>query len=249
VYQVECAHSRLCRTLVVIAAVAVLSAAILIGSCAKRWAHLEPSKMTPGIFLDSERAILPPGFVPGNPTILPPGWRGLPDEGLTLTEASEGFVPDLYDDASGNCSIAFGHLIKRARCDGSEPIEFQDGLSKATGAELLVRDMLLAQAEVQQEVTAKLSDGEYAALCDFVYNVGGTNFRKSTLRKVINNNELERVPGQFRRWVLAGGRPWSGLRTRRNNEIALFFDGLPLPRALPPAGEDLSVIDIRTGEQ
>ncbi|MBV8454820.1 MAG: lysozyme [Deltaproteobacteria bacterium] len=109
--------------------------------------------------------------------------------------------------------------------------------------------MLIAQAEVQREVTAKLSNGEYAALCDFVYNVGGTNFRRSTLRKVINNNELERVPGQFQRWVLAGGRRWSALRTRRNNEIVLFFDGLSLPRALPPTGEDLSAIDVRTGEQ
>jgi len=205
--------------------------------------------MTPGIFLDSDRSLLPPGFESGSGAILPRGWRGLPSKGLTLTEDSEGFVPDLYDDAGGHCSIAFGHLIKTSGCDGSEPGEFRYGLSRARGAELLVRDMLMAQADVQREVTAKLLDGEYSALCDFVYNVGGTNFRKSTLRRVINNNELERVPGQFRRWVLAGGRRSSGLRTRRNNEVALFFDGLPLPRALPPAGEDLSVIDIRTGEQ
>jgi len=232
-----------------IAALGVLGANILIASCAKRWAHTNLSKMTPGIFLDSERALLPPGLMSGSRAILLPGWRGLSDQGLMLTEDSEGFVPDLYNDAAGYCSIAFGHLIKRARCDGSEPAEFEDGMSRARGTELLVRDMLIAQAEVQMEVTAKLSDGEYAALCDFVYNVGGANFRRSTLRKVVNHYQLERVPGQFRRWVLAGGRRSSALRTRRNNEIALFFEGLSLPRALPPAGEDLSVIDVRIGEQ
>ena len=245
----EGAYSLSARIVTAIAALGVLGANILIVSCAKRWTHPNLSKMTPGIFLDSERALLPPGLMSGSRAILPSGWRGLPDQGLTLTEGSEGFVPDLYNDAAGYCSIAFGHLIKRARCDGSEPAEFQDGVSRARGTELLVRDMLIAQAEVQREVTAKLSDGEYAALCDFVYNVGGTNFRRSTLRKVVNHNQLEQVPGQFRRWVLAGGRRSSALRTRRNNEIALFFDSLHLPRALPPAGEDLSVIDIRTGEQ
>ena len=245
----EGAHSPSARTIMAIAALGVLGANILIASCAKRWAHPNLSKMTPGIFLDSERALLPPGLMSGSRAILPPGWRGLSDQGLMLTEDSEGFVPDLYNDAAGYCSIAFGHLIKRARCDGSEPAEFEDGMSRARGTELLVRDMLIAQAEVQMEVTAKLSDGEYAALCDFVYNVGGANFRRSTLRKVVNHYQLERVPGQFRRWVLAGGRRSSALRTRRNNEIALFFEGLSLPRALPPAGEDLSVIDVRIGEQ
>jgi lysozyme len=245
----ECTYSAPRRTLTAVLAPVVLGAVSLVTSCAKSEVHPQLAKMTPGIFLDSDRSLLPPGFESGSGAILPPGWRGLPNNGLSLTEASEGFVPDLYDDAAGYCSIGFGHLIKRAGCDGSEPAEFRYGLSRARGAELLVRDMLIAQAEVQRGVTAKLSNGEYAALCDFVYNIGGRNFRRSTLRKVINNNELERVPGQFRRWVLAGGRRWSALRTRRNNEIALFFEGLSLPRTLPPEGEDLSAIDIRTGEQ
>jgi lysozyme len=101
---------------------------------------------------------------------------------------------------------------------------------------------------VMTSVEADLSDGQYAALCDFVFNVGGRNFRSSTLLKVVNAGDFPSVPFQLRRWVFAGGREFPGLKTRRENEIELFFDGLPIQRAAPPAEMDLEPIDIRTGE-
>jgi GH24 family phage-related lysozyme (muramidase) len=105
-----------------------------------------------------------------------------------------------------------------------------------------------AQRIVSANVSVNLTDGQYAALCDFVYNVGGGNFKKSTLLKVINAGQHERVPGQFQRWITAGGKPWPGLIKRRDREIALFFVGIPKTRALPPPDEDLSPIDIKNGE-
>ena len=92
----------------------------------------------------------------------------------------------------------------------------------------------------------KLTDGQFAALTDFTFNVGGTNFSKSTLLKVINGMEFDKVPGQFRRWILAGGQESLGLKRRRETEIGLFFDETGLPRALD---ETLIPIDIREGEK
>jgi GH24 family phage-related lysozyme (muramidase) len=196
-------------------------------------------KMTAGIFLDvEERAVLPPDVE----------LRPVYERGIVLTKTSEGFRSRLYNDAAGYCTIAFGHLIKLARCDGTEPPEFLRGVTEEEGTELLVTDMGTAQVVVMTSVDVDLTDGQYAALCDFVFNVGGGNFRRSTLRRVINTGDFDGVPFQFRRWVKAGGRTLPGLVTRREKEVDLYFDGLPTPRAAPRE-MDLEPIDIRAGER
>jgi GH24 family phage-related lysozyme (muramidase) len=202
--------------------------------------YMNVDKVTAGIFLEEldERAVLPPGVE----------LRGVYDKGLQLTKDSEGFRSHLYNDAAQYCTIAYGHLVKLAPCDGTEPGVFLDGVTEPEGAELLRDDMETAERVVLTAVDVELSDGQYAALCDFVYNVGGGNFRRSTLRKVVNRNDFEQVPFQLRRWVKAGGRELAGLKKRREREIELFFENIEIPRAIPPAEADLSPIDIRQGE-
>jgi GH24 family phage-related lysozyme (muramidase) len=168
--------------------------------------------------------------------------------GLKVTKESEGWVPRLYNDAAKYCTIGYGHLVKLAPCDGTEPDEFRKGLTEQQGEALLVTDMATAQLAVMTSVRVPMTDGQYAALTDFTFNVGGGKLRKSTLLRVVNAGEVEKVPGQLRRWVTAGGKQWPGLVTRREREIILFFDGLPTTRAVPQPGEDLSPIDIRKGE-
>ncbi len=174
--------------------------------------------------------------------------REVYEPGIQLTKQSEGFVSELYNDAANYCTIAYGHLIKLAPCDGTEPEEFLQGFTEPQGAELLVNDMAKSQLAVMREVKAELSDGQYAALCDFVFNVGSGNFKRSTLLKVINANNFDNVPFQLLRWVKAGGRELAGLKTRRENEIALFFEGIAMPRALPGDDVDTSPVDIDQGE-
>jgi GH24 family phage-related lysozyme (muramidase) len=201
-----------------------------------------PSENTlaPGIFLEArERRVLPPG------TEL----RKIYDKGIELTKFSEGFVPHLYNDAAGYCTIAYGHLIKLAGCDGTEPEEFKDGMTQERGTLLLRSDMEIAEWAVMRMVNKNLTDGQFAALCDFTYNVGSGNLKDSTLLKVVNAGEFERVPFQFRRWVKAGGRELPGLKVRREKEIELFFEETAIPRAAPSPEEDLSPIDIRIGER
>lgn len=196
-------------------------------------------RMTAGIFLDTAtRAVLPEGV----------SLRPVYAKGIDLTKLSEGFRGRLYNDAAQYCTIAYGHLVKKSPCNGTEPVEFRRGVSESRGEEMLVDDMSNAQVAVMTSVNVELTDGQYAALCDFVYNVGAGNFRRSTLRKVINAGEFERAPYQFLRWVKAGGRELPGLKVRREREIELFFDGLAVSRAAPLPDEDLSPIDIQTGE-
>lgn len=215
--------------------------AVLAGGCDRNGEADFPGvdRMTAGIFLDSgERGALARGME----------LRPIYDRGVELTKTSEGFRSNLYNDAAGYCTIAYGHLLKRARCDGTEFPRFLRGVTEPEGTELLVDDMGAAQIAVMTSVRVDLTDGQYAALCDFVFNVGRKNFRDSTLLEVVNAGDQPSVPFQLRRWVRAGGRELAGLKTRREKEIQLFFEGLPIPRLLPPTGMDLGPIDIRTGE-
>jgi len=227
----------------------IFSAAITVGSTMAACSSVgsiyqkHEEKLTAQIFLEpGERAVLPKGMKP----------RKVYDKGLELTEESEGFEPNLYNDAAQYCTIGFGHLIDKNKnpryCNGTEPEEFRRGITESRGSELLKGDMGLAELAVMTSVKTELTDGQYAALCDFVYNVGGANFRNSTLMKIVNSREFDRVPTQLRRWTFAGGKKWPGLQKRREREIEIFFDGLATPKAIPRVGEDVSPIDITKGE-
>ncbi|KXU87051.1 hypothetical protein CR51_36305 [Caballeronia megalochromosomata] len=192
-----------------------------------------------GAFLEPEdRAALPPGV----------SIRPVYAKGISLTKVSEGFVPNLYEDVARYCTIGYGHLVKRAPCNGTEPAEFLGGLSEPRGGELLVADMLTTQRAVMTLLQIDVTDGQYAALCDFTFNVGPSNLRKSKLLRLVNARQFDQVPGELILWTKAGGKENDGLKRRREREIALFFDGRPVPKAAAPEGLNRPLIDIRTGE-
>lgn len=183
-------------------------------------------------------------------------------EGLKLTKISEGFVSRLYHDVAGHCTIGYGHLVKMGSCDRSVPRGFRDGISTSEGEYLLKKDMNAAKRVVMREVSVPLSDAQYSALVDFVYNVGPTHFRNSTLLKRLNAGRYRDVPVQLRRWVYAGGKRLEGLKIRREREIALYHNALRIRGDRILVGyeavdqdlfsiadqEKLPPIDILTGE-
>ena len=71
-------------------------------------------------------------------------------------------------------------------------------------------------------VTVPLTDGQFDALTSFTFNLGGGALQRSTLRRKVNREEHSAVPGEFRRWVWAGGRKLKGLVRRREAEAALY---------------------------
>jgi lysozyme len=172
----------------------------------------------------------------------------LPD-GTAATEKFEGWVPYLYNDSAKYCTIGFGHLIDKSPCNGSEP--YQNGLTMPAGVNLLQQDMYSAHLTVYKAVTVKLTDGQTAALTDFVFNVGSANFRNSSLLRAINGNQGDDVPAQFRRWVYARGKKWPGLVERREGEITLYYLGMMRTQSMirrRPELENLPPIDIQQGE-
>ncbi|UIK20668.1 lysozyme [Rhizobium leguminosarum] len=197
------------------------------------------NKFAPGILLEGTRDVLPQGAK----------LRPVFQKGIDVTKKGEGWVPNRYNDAAGYCTVGYGHLLKKSKCDGTgNEVEFLKGISLNRGEELLIEDMRSAQITVQLTAPEDLDDGEYASLVDFTFNVGGANFKNSTLLKVVKQKHFERVPEQFNRWTKAGGKEIKGLKNRRTAEIKLFFDGKPIPKPAPIPGEDLSPLDIGVGE-
>ena len=193
--------------------------------------------LAPGILLEAESATISKDL----------HGRRISEKGLLLTKASEGFVPQLYEDAASYCTIAYGHLIRRAPCASADRRKYGRRITEPAGGTLLAADMARAERAVAKLVKVPLTEGQHAALCDFTYNVGSGNLQRSTLLKVVNSREHARVPTQLRRWSHAGGVEYRGLKTRREREIVLFFEGVPVPKAIEKDPDD-GVLDIRAGE-
>lgn len=168
--------------------------------------------------------------------------------GVKLTKVSEGFVATPYNDVAGYCTIGYGHLIFRATCDDRVPSRFRGGITEPTGEHLLQQDLATAQRAVMQLVKIGLTDGQFAALSDFTFNVGVGAFRRSTLLRRVNDRAHHDVPDEMRRWRYAGGKELRALKIRRERALALYFDGQPIPRPRTSRVSSDSPIDIWIGE-
>ncbi len=101
-----------------------------------------------------------------------------------------------------------------------------DEISEHRVFELLTYDLAAAESAVASAVIPCINQSQFDALVDFTYNLGILAFKNSTLLKVINKNPVDPlIDKQFNRWIIAGGKPLSGLIKRRQSESWLYFNG------------------------
>ena len=151
--------------------------------------------------------------------------QSLSAAGLRFIAGFEGFSPRLYNDPGGHCTIGYGHLVHRGRCNGNEPEDFKREITREQGLDLLRRDTKVAERAVNQQVQVVLTQYQFDALVSFVFNVGAGAFGGSTLLRRLNQGEYKAVPAELMRWVNSGGRPLPGLVRRRQAEGVLFSRG------------------------
>ena len=96
-------------------------------------------------------------------------------------------------------------------------------ITKEQAEEFLSRDIATTENIVDAECM-NLRQCQFDALVSFVFNVGGGNFRKSTLLKKIKANPDDNsIMDEFLRWVYAKGVVLPGLQKRRLAEMRLYF--------------------------
>jgi lysozyme len=71
-------------------------------------------------------------------------------------------------------------------------------------------------------VKVALTQGQFDALVDFVFNLGAGRLAGSTLLRMLNAGNTTGAGQHLLLWVNAGGKPQPGLVTRRKAELALW---------------------------
>jgi lysozyme len=103
-------------------------------------------------------------------------------------------------------------------------VKLGDKITLQEAESILLHDIKRFEKEVRNSVKIEITNNQLSALISFVYNVGASAFRKSTLLKKVNANPTDlTIHNEFMRWARAGGKVLPGLVKRRAEESKLYF--------------------------
>ena len=133
---------------------------------------------------------------------------------LAITKQFEDCKLMAYLCPAGKWTIGYGHTGP----------EVHDGLTidQARADQYLMIDLQSAQNTVNNLVAPQITQNQFDALCDFVFNCGSGNFQHSTLLKLVNEKKFDDAVLEFSKWAKGGGKVLPGLVKRRAAEAALF---------------------------
>lgn len=134
-------------------------------------------------------------------------------DGMRLTELFEGDVLTAYQDQRGIWTIGYGHTAD---------VHPGQKITEQEAEQYLAEDIRAAANFVNKVVRVTVTQGQFDALVDFAFNVGITNFGKSTLLREVNEGLFPEAIAQFDLWDHCGGVVNAGLLRRRNAEMAEF---------------------------
>ena len=141
--------------------------------------------------------------------------------GLDLIKKFEGFSAKPYLCPAGVPTIGYGATYYT---NGTRVTMSDESISEEWAEQLLSNMIHTYEKGVISLVIPKITQNQFDALVSFAYNVGVTNFRKSTLLRLINKDPNNpEITNQFMKWVRGGGKVINGLIKRRQIESKLYF--------------------------
>ena len=135
------------------------------------------------------------------------------EEGKSLIKKFEGCKLEAYYDAVDVLTIAYGR---------TKNVQAGDTCTQEQADAWLEHELEEYGGYVNDAVKVPLNQNQFDALVAWTYNLGPTNLNNSTMIRVLNENKLDEVPTQMRRWNKAGGKVLPGLERRRLAESLLF---------------------------
>ena len=141
------------------------------------------------------------------------------DEGIEFIKTQEGFRSKPYPDASGKAyDIGYAHTILP-----SDPADVRNGpISQETATEILKNDVKIAENGIKKLVKVPLTQSQFDALVDFVYDGGSGMLQKSTLLQKLNAGNYADVPSELAKYVYANHVVLPALVRRRRGEALMF---------------------------
>lgn len=146
-----------------------------------------------------------------------PEYMTVSDNGRSFIRQQEGYRNTPYQDVAGHWTVGIGHKITT-----DDGISTGQVLSDAQIQALFDDDVATAESEVKQLVSVPLTQGQFDALVDFVFNLGRAHLATSSLLRYLNAGNYAAAVHQFSRWVYADGKVNSGLVARRQSEQQMF---------------------------
>lgn len=137
---------------------------------------------------------------------------------IQLLKQFEGFRSSPYLCPGGYMTIGYGHRIFSIDWDSISPERAEQIL------EADVWRFSAALVRVLGDKIDELSSNQIAALISFVFNIGISAFKKSTLlKKLFEGAPAEEIANEMKRWVYSNGKILPGLVERRRIEAELFL--------------------------
>ena len=135
------------------------------------------------------------------------------EEGLSLIKKFEGCELKAYRCPANVLTIGYGHTK-----NVTEDME----ITQQEANDMLDEELIEYCEYIDKMVKVSLNQNQFDALVAWIYNLGPTNFRNSTLLTVLNQERYSDVPEQIKRWNKADGKILDGLIKRREAEALLF---------------------------
>jgi lysozyme len=137
--------------------------------------------------------------------------------GIELIKKSEGFSASVYSDVAGFKTVGYGHKLQSGE-------SFPSDVTVTQATSLLMADVAVAEGIVHRLVKVPLTQGQFDALVDFVFNLGGGRLASSTLLRDLNAGKYDAAGQQLLLWDHSGGVVVAGLKTRREAELQLWLE-------------------------
>lgn len=151
--------------------------------------------------------------------------RSMSDNGLKFTAAWEDFRGTAYRATPSEKYLTIGY--------GSYGPHVYEGqkITKGQGLLLLNRDMAKAVAAVDAAAHHSLTQAQFDAVCDLVYNAGAGVIAATTgTGKALRSGDIATLRAKLSLFINQNGKPSLGLRRRTAGRLALF-DGKPWQEA------------------
>lgn len=131
-----------------------------------------------------------------------------------LVKEFEGFSARSYLCPANVWTIGYGHTAG---------VKSGQVITREDADELLRQDLMNTQDELSIVCKVPVTEGMFIALMSFVYNLGLSKVRNSTLFKKLNTGDYQGAAQEFPRWKYADGKVLSGLERRRLAEQKTFL--------------------------
>ena len=141
--------------------------------------------------------------------------------GIDLIKQFEGYFPHTYTCPAGIITIGYGHTGSEAYWDNE--------VTEREAERLLIADLVTVEGSIETLVKVKLNQNQFDSLASFVFNLGASALKRSTLLRLLNNGDYTGAATEFCKWnkyknrVTGEIKILPGLIRRRCEEAILFL--------------------------